>query len=315
MDDFDWLKDKVKRLAGSKEKYRDICNKSNSKTYNKGLWAFWKLLIHAYYVDIFTNVAKKHKSNVVYIDLLAGPGINYLEDLDLYIAGSPLIAKHAPRITKDGRSKAFDKMVLVDKDQECCLNLEKMLDCKILCADCNSTEVMSEIVSVMKPKQSLSLTFLDPEGTQVHWSTMEKLFRFPGDFIINYPWSGVARFARGYHGTSGKGRKKSGKRLDSFFGDTSWRNVPEDSSAEWLYDFYLNRLEKHKSEVVEFRISMKGGGQYRILIATRKTRGGSPWLDPVRELRDRLDGITDETLTKLVDVYKGKQRPLTDWIS
>jgi three-Cys-motif partner protein len=313
LDDFEWLRDKVERLAGINQQIQELCDKGRHKTYEKGLWAFWKLLIHAYYVDIFTNVAKKNRDNVVYIDLLAGPGFNRLEDLNLTIAGSPLIAKLAPRITKGGKSKSFDKMILVDNATSNCRSLERIIDATILCDDCNSEEVHSEIQRSMQPRSSLYLAFVDPEGTEVHWNTMKKLFRLPGDLIINYPWSGVARLVGGFQGPSGKSKKRMGERLDRFFGDSGWRDASKDSLADWLYRYYLDRLRRCRNEIVEFCISMVGGAQYRILIANKRTRRGSPWLEAVRELRDRLSEITDEQLERLVAVYKGYQKTLLDY--
>jgi three-Cys-motif partner protein len=313
MDDFEWLKDKVERLAGVKQEIGALCNSGNHKTYDKGLWAFWKLLIHAYYVDIFTNVAKENRENVGYIDLLAGPGFNKLKDLDLIIAGSPLIAKLSPRITKKGQSKNFDWMILVDIDESNCSSLNQILDAIILCDNCNSDRVMSEIQKEMQPESSIYLAFIDPEGTQVLWSTMENLFALPGDLIINHPWSGVARIAGNYYSRTDQSRESFGETLDNFFGDSAWRDITPNSIAEDLYDFYLSRITKYRSEIVEFSVTMAGGGQYRIVVATQRTRRGSPWLKPLRELRDRLSRISDTQLERLVQVYKGNQTQLTDF--
>ncbi|RLI57853.1 MAG: hypothetical protein DRP09_02095 [Candidatus Thorarchaeota archaeon] len=313
LDDFEWLRNKVEDLAGVEQEIAALYEGGRHKTYDKGLWAFWKLLIHAYYVDIFTNVAKKYRTHVGYIDLLAGPGFNKLKDLDLIIAGSPLIAEKRPRITKNGRSKKFDWMILVDKDESNCTSLKRMIDATILCTDCNSTEVMEAIRKFMQPDDSIYLAFVDPEGIEVSWDTMENLFALPGDLIINYPWSGVARVAGSYHKGKDQDMDSNGPLLDTFFGTPAWRDIPPNSIARGLYQFYLRRIREHREETVEFSITMMGGSQYKIIIASRRTRGGSPWLKPVRELKEHLSRISDTQLERLVQVYKGYQSQLPDY--
>ncbi len=320
MDDFDWLKDKVIKLAGADQEVRQLYDSVNQRInmkdriYVKGPWAFRKLLILAVYIDIFTNTAKEYRKNVVYIDLLAGPGFNYIEDLDLVIAGSPLLAQISPRVLRSGKVKSFDRMILVDIDPENCESLREIRSGDVLCADCNSDQVYDTVASAMKPPESLFLAFVDPEGLEVQWRTMERLFRLPGDFVINYPYSGVGRLCASHDETSGATKQSTGLRLDAFFGTPDWRGIEcGEGIADRLYEFYLQRLKQYRSEVVEFPIIMSPGGQYRILVAARRTATGSPWLRPVQDLRDRIQSISEEQLTLLVDIYKGNQTQLTDF--
>ena len=320
MDDFEWLKDKVIKLAGADQEIRQLYDLVNQRInmkdriYVKGPWAFKKLLILAIYIDIFTNVAKDHRKNLVYIDLLAGPGFNYIVDFDLVIAGSPLLAAIIPRVLKSGSLNSFDRMILVDNDPENCESLKQILAADILCADCNSDTVYDTIISAMKPPDSLFLVFVDPEGLEVQWRTMERVFGLPGDFVINYPYSGVARTCGRVDAECGPLKESLGRPLDNFFGTSDWRQLDSgEGIGDRLYNFYLERLKKYRSEVVEFPIMMVGGSQYRILVAARKTQGGSPWLKPVAKLKKRIESISDGQLDRLVDVYKGKQRQLTDF--
>lgn len=314
MDDFEWLKDKINRLAGAKQEIAELYAKVNKRIYVKGPWALKKLLILLFYIDIFTNVAKKRRKNVVYLDLLAGPGFNYIEDFDLIIAGSPLLAKIIPRVLKSGLDKSFDRIILVDNNSENCESLREIMTADILCADCNSEIVLNAMTSAMSAMDSLLLTFVDPEGLEVHWSTMERLFGLPGDFVINYPYTGVGRICASYEKTSEPTKLTTGVKIDNFFGTHDWQRIDcGDGIADRLYDFYLNRLKKHRSEVVEFPIMMIGGAQYRILVATRRTHGGSPWLRPVYDIRRRIQSITDDQLKGLVDIYKGNQTQLSQF--
>jgi three-Cys-motif partner protein len=314
MDNFEWLKDKVIRLAGAKQEVAGLYEKVQKGIYVKGPWAFWKLVILAFYIDIFTVVAKKNRQNIVYVDLLAGPGFDYIEDFDLVIAGSPLLAKIMPRVLKSGSVKAFNRMVLSDTNSEYCASLREIVTADVLCTDCNSDEVYDAIVSAMSPPGSLLLAFVDPEGLDVQWRTMERLFELPGDFVINYPYYGVGRLCASYEATSDQTKQSTGILIDNFFGTHDWSEIECGTGiAERLYGLYLNRLKEHRSEVVEFPIMMIGGAQYRILVATRKTSTGSPWLQPVLDLRNRIQSISDGELGILVSIYKGNQTQLTDF--
>ncbi|MHA2046418.1 MAG: three-Cys-motif partner protein TcmP [Candidatus Thorarchaeota archaeon] len=315
MDDFNWWKKRVEQLAGKKQEIAELYNQVRKGIYVKGTWAFKKLLILAYYIDIFTLIAKKRFNNVVYIDLCAGPGFNYLEDIDLVVAGSPLLAKLAPRLLKSGKSKSFDKMILIDLNSENCNSLEQIVDASILCADCNSDDVMDSIHSAMSVPKSIFLAFVDPEGLEVHWKTLERLFEMHGDIVINYPFTGVGRLCGSFHGLKGKTRESTGARVTKFFGTDSWKQIPRGGGmSQLLYQHYLKRVQQKRGMIVEFPVMGEVGGfQYRIIVAAKKTSSGSPWMEPIVDLRDRVTRMTSDELSKLVDIYKGDQTTLFDF--
>ncbi len=322
MDDFEWLKKWVGKLAGHKEdiaylfelvKEQIQIKGKKDRIYVKGNWAFKKLLILWYYVDIFTNVLQNDERNLVYIDLMAGPGFNLMKDIDLVIAGSPLIAELSPRILKSGKSKKFDKMLLVDVDEGNCQSLRTIFGYeKVSCADCNSSEIQQLIYHLLKPKNSHFLAFLDPEGKEIHWETFEFLARKRGDFVINYPFKGIGRLYGAYQGSSKSQKRTFGKGLDDFFGTNTWREIDcSGGKAQSLYEFYLGRLKSKRKKVIEFDIS---DGGYKILVAARETHTGSPWLNPLLQLKKRIESITDDDFQKLVDIYRGDQEQLTKYL-
>jgi three-Cys-motif partner protein len=315
LDDFDWWKKRVEQLAGTKQEITELYNQVQSEVYVKGMWAFKKLLILAYYIDIFTNTAKKRFNNVVYIDLCAGPGFNYLEDIDLVVAGSPLLAKLVPRILKSGESKSFDKMVLVDINSENCSSLDQIVDASILCADCNSDDVIDSIRLAMNAPKSIFLAFVDPEGLEVHWKTLERLFEMHGDIVINYPFTGVGRICGSFHGLEGKTKESTGATVTKFFGTDSWKHIPPgEGMSQRLYQHYLKRVQQKRGMIVEFPVMGEVGGfQYRIIVAVKKTSSGSPWMQPIVNLRNKVTRMTSDELSKLVDIYKGDQTTLPDF--
>jgi len=321
MDSLAWFKNRVDQLAGLKESVREAYNLTDNRTYSKGIWSFKKLLILAFYIDIFTNTAESNFRNVVYVDLLAGPGLNYIKDIDLLIAGSPLLALEVPRILKSGKTKAFDKMIVVDNNEKNYASLNKSLtseeiDIEILCEDCNSNTVLDEIREATSPWKSIFLCFVDPEGVEeVGWSTMEELFALHGDFVINYPYTGAARLCGSFHGSERVTKESIGSILDNFFGTREWRSFPcENGIGEDLYDLYITRLRQYRGIIVEFPIMGEVGGyQYRILVAAKETSGGSPWMKPVFDLRDKIESLTHSDVKKLISVYRGEQSILEDF--
>ena len=316
----DWWYSRIEDLCGAKQevaKLYEMVRESlpQSKTYEKGPWVFMKLLLVAMYIDIYTNIAKKWFNRIVYIDLFSGPGFNRVEKLDELLAGSPLLAQIMPRVLKSGEDKAFDEMLLFDIDEENCETLRRVVhgNALVVCCDANSEDAVTLIMATMQREpRSHYLAFVDPEGTQVKWSTLEVLFELDGDLIINYPYSGVARLVGGYHGTEGSAKESIGQKLTEFFGTQEWIEIPKDDGmGELLFNLYLSRVKLNRSKVVVIPIpSEVGGFQYRIVIATKKTGGNSPWLRPMEKAREKLETMTHKQLKRLVDIYRERQDTL-----
>ncbi|MHA2070092.1 MAG: hypothetical protein ACXABY_37475, partial [Candidatus Thorarchaeota archaeon] len=94
MDELKWWERRIERLLGSSDEVlalyqqtKQICPQCS--TYNKGIWVFLKLVSLAYYVDIYTNIAESRFDRHIYIDMFAGPGFNYVKELDEILPGSP----------------------------------------------------------------------------------------------------------------------------------------------------------------------------------------------------------------------------------
>src|SRR5690606_33142777 len=121
----------------------------------------------------------------------------------------------------------------------------------IIEGDCN--EAVDTIVREIRERdakylqgkwQSLCLMFLDPEGLELHWRTVNLLAsELRAEFVINFSASGLRRAA----GEAFQHPESSGAdRVNKFFGTENWRAIPltPDGSTpvnEWI-DFYQNRL-------------------------------------------------------------------------
>ena len=318
----EWWSDRIEDLCGANKEVAwlyELVKESISgcKIYEKGPWAFMKLLIVAMYIDIYTNTAKKWFNWILYIDLFAGPGFNRIEELDEVLAGSPLLAQIMPRVLKSGDRKAFDEILLFDLDPTNCDSLRQILpNATVNCCDSNSEGALSLISSsLMRYPRSHYLAFVDPEGLEIKWSTLKALFSLDGDLIINYMYSGVARLFGSYHGTKGKTKSSIDNTLTEFFGTQEWKEISQGPGCgELLFDLYLERIKKHRSRVVFVPIpSEVGGFQYRIIIAVKKTKKGSPWLKPIEQAKDRLERMNHSQLRLVVDIFRKRQSTLDEF--
>ena len=210
-----------------------------------------KLETQKKYIEMFLQATKNDPWRAWnYIDLQAGPGKVEIRKPREIVFGSPLIALNAPR--------SFTNYWLVDLDTENINALEhrtaqseRSSKVKIICGDCNI--VVDGIVEKIKAMDnvyragiwsSLNLAFLDPEGLELGWSTVEKLASVNRmDLIINFSTSG---FTRNVRRALESGNTET---IDRFFGTVEWKEVycsvrHEDVSRvrRVMIDFYKGRL-------------------------------------------------------------------------
>lgn len=211
---------------------------------SSGSWAKVKLDYLNRYINVFETSMRRKWPNRNYIDLLAGSGKNNIRDTGEILLGSPLLAL----TTK----YPFSGYYFVDMDSE---NTKALaLRCsasalreqvQIINGDCNS--VVEDIVSNLKVNEhsSLNLAFLDPEGLELHWTTVLRLASVRRmDLIINYPQGGLNRYMRRAVDDV------SDTRIDQFFGGREWREIYHQSRTEsvsplhrQLIDLYKGRLK------------------------------------------------------------------------
>jgi three-Cys-motif partner protein len=161
-----------------------------------GSWAADKLDYLARYINVFETSMRNKWTVRYYIDLLSGPGKNRVRESGEVLLGSPLIALTTQH--------PFTHYIFVDNSPENTAALRERCSVSpysdrvtILTGDCNT--LVDQIVAQIQPVQwqSLNLAFLDPEGMELQWSTVEKLARLPRmDLIINYPQGGLKRGMR-----------------------------------------------------------------------------------------------------------------------
>ena len=107
MVDIEWLKRHLQRLLPMSDQLSSIYPEV---VYEKRGWAALKLVCLMFYADVYTKIIPKYYDKMVYIDLLAGSGINRVKETGDLIIGSPIIAATM--------ESPFDRLIFVDCEQK-----------------------------------------------------------------------------------------------------------------------------------------------------------------------------------------------------
>ncbi len=257
-----------------------------------------KLTILKGYMARFTTAMKDKKWRTLnYIDLQAGPGKNEFSPSGDIMLGSPLLALttrfpfHNVFLVEMGDAE-FD--ALEKRALESGLGSRTHLfhkDCNV--AVDNIVERIEQVDKEFLPGKwsSLNLAFLDPEGLEVEWKTVEKLASLNRmDLVVNFSTSGITRNA-------GMAARDEGDTVvDRFFGTREWRSVYErfrvdgaSSVRRKLIDFYLGRLNdmgyvQTERQEKPFR-NQRNVQVYTMIFASKHDLGIKFWNGAVKEVR------------------------------
>jgi three-Cys-motif partner protein len=292
-DFLEWWFDRIKDL---KEK-ADELYKQDQTAYEVGPQAISKLAILAYYIDIYSRIMKR-RGKICFVDLFAGCGLCKVKDSDVVILGSATLAYYIP---ESGNN--FDRIILFERDRSYVDVLEKRVPtANIFHGDVNKLTV-DDIIDDLCGNKNPFLAFVDPEGLELEWKTLERILSRWSDVLINYHPEAVRRVY---------GRKHElpySETLDRFFGTTEWQEIEYDD--EKYFKLYIGRIKNIK-DVVEFiKVRGKGNYFYYIILATRKTKGGNPWLRAFLRLKQQIERTKGDVIEQLLDIYSGRQARLS----
>lgn len=215
-----------------------------------GPWTREKLGYLRKYAAAFTGAMTPKKlqgkwRQLVYIDLLAGPG-RYLHEGSEF-DGSPLIALRT--------QPTFDRLFFGDKDRENIEALKARVPAGDLGrvtfyqGDCN--EYVHEIVESLSSRD-LGLAFVDPTGFEVAFSVFESLAKFRIDVLYFYPSGiGVNRNLLNFAG-------KAESPMDKFL--PGWRELPEVKRLQGRMPSADEKFKVDKGLVPAFRSKMRNLG-------------------------------------------------------
>lgn len=133
------------------------------------------------------------------------------------------------------------------------------------------------------------MAFVDCEGLDVSWSTMQSLFARNGDVLFNFQTQNILR-------TASKAMKHSigceslTEKLDWFFGGNGWIDCKEPDD---FLQYYTDKIRTETTRKIVLPLPVRGprGYRYDIVLATRITRGRNPWIKPMEDLKEIMGGI------------------------
>ncbi len=257
-----------------------------------------KLTILKGYMARFTTAMKDKPWRALnYVDLQAGPGKNKFSPSGDIMLGSPLLAfttrfpfnnlflvemgptEFEALETRVGASDRRERVKLFNDD--CNLAVDTIVE--------RIRQIDEEYIEGIWP--SLNLAFLDPEGLEIEWQTVEKLASLQRmDLIINFSTSGITRNA------GMAAQQKEDTIFDRFFGTRDWRLVYNQARRggssvvrRELIDFYLDRLNamgyvETKREEKEFK-NVQNVQIYTMIFASKNDLGIKFWNGAVQEVR------------------------------
>jgi three-Cys-motif partner protein len=278
-----------------------------------GPWAFLKLAFlwnYAFYT--YTPIIEKRYSNMCYVDLFAGSGIDFFKDSSgnsQFMLGSPLLmatlgSGHPFKTcfffeSRPERAKALEQRLAALKASGnlTCKNYELYADCNI--------DIKHLVGELKKLDRCHFLLFVDPYSTEINWETLEKLLRleYPSfDMIFNFQPFGVNR------------KSYDAKTILQYFGDMSeevtkrrdYRKLfkdRDDKTLEFLEDCYIQKLREFPNMVRTIRTvrikSGTGSYYYDLIYTTRKKV--APWVRDIDLLKPTLEGLTGQDISIMAD--------------
>lgn len=306
MKEWEWSRSKINLLKLKRVELEKIVETNPEFVYTANPLTVWKLVSLFFYMDVYTRVMSgsipKHFDEIHYIDVLSGSGINKINGD--YFFGSPFIATMFP----------FNYMHFVEELQLRSGSLNKLLDSfgvdkskfKIYNKNCN--DIIDDLLEKI-PNRAHSLVFVDNEGLNVNWSTMEKLFKIKSDLIINFQTKEIPRVV----GRSVSFSQQDENKLTLFFGDDIWKQA---KVKEDLLKIYIKKISQYRDliEVIPIRSGERGGYFYDLIFVTKKTTTGSKWFyDLMAYLKNRLTKRTGKDVKIVLDILSGKIKTLDEF--
>lgn len=264
-----------------------------------GRWTTIKLDYLARYLERFiVSMRGKDWRAIHYIDLFAGPGKNQINGTNEIVLGSPLISLTQKRHFDQYFFSDLDPANIAVLDQRCTVSPHYSKE-RFSVGDANSqvTAIKAKIDRIdgefIKDSwPSLNIAFLDPEGLELKWSTVETLAQAKRmDLIIYYSQMGITREAPKAI------RKPAPTVIDEFFGGTEWRGIyrkyqtrGEKFYHRKLIDLYKGKLKDLGYVIQEVdadeplvRSTKRRAPLYRLLFASKNKLGNKFWHDVIQK--------------------------------
>jgi len=301
--DQQWLRDQLDFVCSQADKVSHI-EPARAQTY--GLHTALKLGALNHSLNVFLPIARnqideKHTfGGAVYVDLFAGSGLTRVAETGDLVAGSPIIAA--------GNRRSFDQIICIEDDKETQAVLEQRLSefrnrmYTILRGDCN--EIAPTLHRYLRFGNPLAFVFIDPEGMEIKWRTLEALSRqFPYmDILMNFTY-GAQRVLGDIRG----GRTVNEQVMDEFAGP-GWPMLllsEDDTVVNFVEGKIATTLGRPLGDKVLVR-DASNRQRYFLMVRMRRTGGGTPFLRGYIDMLRRISRLTVEDVRGVLNDRFGR---------
>ena len=296
-DPLEWLSRRLETLRMNKYIKEIEKNFSKDDLYKAHLWTPLKLIALMWWFTVYSRIVPKYFSNYWYIDLLASSGANVIKETGDIILGSPLLSFLIPQ--EQGR---FKHHVFVEWNSEKASTLDMILkhfgysNYDIFRGDCNN-----EVYRIPLNQIDHYFCFIDCEGLDIEWSTLEHLLQYRGDVLLVFQTSETNRvFSKAKRGYNMRA-------LDDFCGGNWWQSCNDIND---LFNQYANRVKQKADNLRRFdnfvdyvRVMGRGGSfYYDVILICKKGPYVRAWLD----LKERLSNLEDKHVKLALKICKGE---------
>jgi len=217
-----------------------------------GSWTQDKLKILKQYLPGYLGATTRARERI-YVDAFAGPGLNRLRGSSLTIDGSPLIAL-------DARARSgtkFDRLFFIERDPATAAELRDVLNTRdkaqrasLIVGDVN--DELPRLVPKL-PQRSPMFVFLDPDGIEPRWATVEAIASWQTELLINFPLGMSIN------------RNPDSAKVTAYFGTNRWRELWNSRGrTRALLQLYKERLAElgYRHTTENDRLVKTSGGRH-----------------------------------------------------
>lgn len=238
-------------------------------------WGFWtrgKLDILRDYLNSFTTTTKvKAPTERIYLDLFAGREKNVDRITKEPLQGSPWIALSIDdppftrlRFFEIARARTLEKQLRTDFPGR---------DLRVYDGDCNQT-IHHALVDLKDLNWAPTFAFIDPNGPDYMWSTLEALAAFKAgrkykvELWMLFP---EPMFVRFLCVNGGQVRPEDAERISSMYGTDIWTDIYE---ARLTGKLAPNEARNEYVNLMRWRLESVLGYRWTHTFAVRNERGG-----------------------------------------
>jgi three-Cys-motif partner protein len=271
-------------------------------------WGFWtrgKLDLLRRYLDAFTT-ASKGQSEILYLDLFGGQPQNRERLTEADLDGSARIAL-ATTDSPFSRLRFFELEPFASRLRSALAADFGERDFEVVPGDCN-VAISAALASLSSVNWAPTFAFVDPNGPDVHWSTLEAISKFKKPTLTKPEiWLLLAAgmFIRTLR-TDGTVRDVDAEKLDRMYGTGQWRAIyearvagmldPRDAREEyvnlmrWRLQHVLGYGRTHPLEIFNER----GHSIYHMIFATDHPAGDRIMTDLYNAAADEFPRMRQE---------------------